>query len=486
MKEYVALKETALKAGAWYSLIRFGSQVLSWTLTIYTARILSPEVFGLMAMAAFFTAQVEGFSDLGFGIAIIQKNTKNQEDLSSIFWFITAVGLILSFFTILLAYPTAYVFKEPKIHKITMMISPLFLLGSLSVVPFSILKRDFKFKMIGLIDFISMTTSSIVTVILALSNYGVYSLVVGLIVLRLTKLIMYFLSSQWRPTSYFSYVKLKPYLGFGCQVIMSGVFLRSLDSIDKLIVGRSFNASLLGGYGYAMSLASLPTQRIWPIFNELLLSTLSKLNHDKASLKKIFLSTLTYFLYIITPILFGGYLCGEEIIIGLLGEQWNHSVHFFKAFCISQFFFLNGVYFTVMNNAVGQPKLNLKYNFILSTLMLIFIYIASTLGSDYLIYPWILLIPVLVTFWIIFNIKNLKIGFLNYTKAFLEGIFPGVFTILILALIRHHYFDFMPRNENLIKLLLLSVGCGVSLYFGYFFLFKKEKIRDLYVLLIRR
>lgn len=473
-----SLASKALKAGAWYSVIRFTSQVLSWFFTIYTARLLSPEVFGLMAMASIFTMQMDRFSEMGFGVAIVQRKEVHPQELASIFWFLFLAGCCFAGLTLLLVYPTVWVFHEPRIKYVTALISPLFIIGAIGVVPLSIMKREFRFRAVGTIDFAAMLSSSLVTIWMALQGSGVYSLVVGLMVLRGIKSVLIFYVSGWRPQLIFSFTMIKPYLSFGVQVIMSGVLLRSLESLDKIIIGRFFSSSLLGVYGYAMSLAALPTEKIWPVFNEVLLTTLSKMQDDLEGVKNVALSTLKYFLYIITPILVGGSVFAEEIIVGILGLKWQAAVPYFSTFCISQLFFLIGVYFTVMNNSQGKPHRNLKYNFLSAITILCAVYFCARMGESYILLPWLVILPTLVCAWVWVNIRLHGLSFQKYILTLVHGVVPGVAVVLFLWFAKIN-FSSLWQGANLLWLVASELLIGAGLYVAYFAFFKRKDAETL-------
>jgi O-antigen/teichoic acid export membrane protein len=71
-------------------LTMFGSAVVP-------ARVVSPEDFGVVAMAMVFVGFVELLRDLGTGVAIVQREVISPELLSSIFWFNLEFSAIVAF-----------------------------------------------------------------------------------------------------------------------------------------------------------------------------------------------------------------------------------------------------------------------------------------------------------------------------------------------------------------------------------------------------
>ena len=59
----------------WRFLERCGAQSITFIVSIVLARILEPEVFGLIALVTVFTTVMQVFIDSGLGNALIQKKT---------------------------------------------------------------------------------------------------------------------------------------------------------------------------------------------------------------------------------------------------------------------------------------------------------------------------------------------------------------------------------------------------------------------------
>ena len=111
----MSLKYKALKGASWLGFFKMISQLISWVSTIIVARILMPEDYGFMGMATILTGYVGLFHELGLGTAIVQKQEINNEELSSLFWFIMIWGITIAIICYFLSYPTAHIFKEARL-----------------------------------------------------------------------------------------------------------------------------------------------------------------------------------------------------------------------------------------------------------------------------------------------------------------------------------------------------------------------------------
>ena len=61
------------------------------------------------------------------------------------FFFALAFSGILALSCFVLAYPTAYVFNEPRVLPLTKAVSVIFLLNGLQIVPLNLLKKHLRF-----------------------------------------------------------------------------------------------------------------------------------------------------------------------------------------------------------------------------------------------------------------------------------------------------------------------------------------------------
>ena len=86
--EKLSLKSRVVNAVFWLGITKLLGQALSWVLTIYIVRMLSPDDYGLMGMAGVFIGFIILFNELGLGSAIIHKKTL-QRMISLIYsgWF---------------------------------------------------------------------------------------------------------------------------------------------------------------------------------------------------------------------------------------------------------------------------------------------------------------------------------------------------------------------------------------------------------------
>ena len=121
---------------------------------VILARLLTPEDYGLVAMAVVFTGISGLLLDFGTGSAIIQKLKQSVEFQSSIFWFNIFMGLLI-WGTIVIAAPyIAKLYGNPIITQIIYVSSFSIILQSINILPAALLKKK--------MDFYSLAISSLI------------------------------------------------------------------------------------------------------------------------------------------------------------------------------------------------------------------------------------------------------------------------------------------------------------------------------------
>ena len=102
----------------WRFLERFGSQLVSMVVQIILARMLAPEVFGVVAKVTIITTILLVFVDSGMANSHIQKKDPDDLDYSSVFFFNLAFCLVLYVLLFAFAPAIARFYKDAHLTSI--------------------------------------------------------------------------------------------------------------------------------------------------------------------------------------------------------------------------------------------------------------------------------------------------------------------------------------------------------------------------------
>lgn len=478
IRNQMSIVQRALRQGIWFGVFRVIGQSFSWASAIVVARILAPDDYGLFAIALIFAGYLLILNDLGLDRAIVQKEEISDKELSGLFWFMLSFGVFLTGISIISAYPIVVIFSEPKALRIIQLSTIMFIVNSFLVIPRAILERALKFKTLGSIEAASTITSCTLMVILAKLGWGVWTLVAGYIVLKLTAAILCFSAISWRPRFHFNLSEIKSYLKFGAHIVGSAslhyIHIRS----DRFFGGMALGASSLGFYSLAYSLSAAPLDKLLFLLNRVSLPVFSRYQKKHYAFNKFYLKFTDLTASVAFPIYVGGIFLADQLIPVLLGVKWTPLIFPFKLLCASQLIMSITIPNLTANIAQGRPHWGLYWNILNVLFMPFSFYLAARYGLNALAIPWITVSPLLrfVLVWI--TIKKLGISLQSYLKNIFHPIFATAIMLFSACLIKHFYGLSSLALHAKIYILLIALSC-IIVYGIYITIFRRKHLMSL-------
>lgn len=470
----MSIARQAFKGASWLALFKLFSQVFSWTITILIARILLPEEYGLYAMAFLITGYAEMFRSLGLGAAIIQRQSINNYELSSIFWFSIFVSVVFAILCFPIAYLSAYLFDEPRIIPLTESISLLFIFSGLQIVPTSLLRKEMEFKKLGILELISVFASGLSMLLIAYLGGGVWALIGGRIVLALVMVILLYTSVRWFPLLHYSFNEAKSYIKFGLKVATGGSLFYISENSDRFFAGRSLGATSLGYYSFALQLAQIPTEKIVVLINQVSFPVFSKLQDDKEKFNQFYLNIIEVTGILVLPIFVGGYLLGDDFVKVLLGEKWLPITTLFELLCLTQIITALNVYNNFVHDARGFPRLSLLYNFICALTMSVAFYFAAQYGLQAMLVPWFSVYLLISVMWIAFTLRQINISYVSYLNTLAKPVVATLFMAFAIYLFETTVDMILDKDIALTIILVVKILLGAAVYTAFFWFFDRK------------
>ncbi len=317
------LRALVLSGFAWSLGTSVFLQIARVGFAIALARFLTPQEYGLAAMALVFSALVFAFSDLSLGIGLVQRKEISEEDRSTVFWTSAAVGVLLTIGGISLSGPIAAFFGEPEVQPLFAVLSLSFVVGSLGATHASLLHREMKFRAISIRVGASTIFGGLVGVALAAAGYGAWALIVQALCIALLSTVLLWLSMPWRPRLVYSRRSLVDLGSFGGRIFGVRVLDYLRTNGDKLLLGRVVGAAPLGTYAVAFNIVLMPLSRVFIAIADTMLPALSRLQDDRERMASAWLRVNRVVAAIFVPALTGLIVVAPEFVTVLLGERWR-------------------------------------------------------------------------------------------------------------------------------------------------------------------
>ena len=314
-----------MRGMAWAYGSYVGGRVLVLASTALLARLLTPEDFGVVALAITFMALLEGFSDLGLSAAlVIQDEERLAERAQTVFVTSVMLGAALTVIIAALAPFMAEFFHEPDLTAIAAALGFNFLLRSLGSTHYAIAQKALDFRTRTVAEFADVSIRGATGVILAFAGFGAWSLVIGYLVGTVALVVTLWRLVPWRPKRTANLSHLREMLGFGTKISGVNVVATLIANVDYLFVGRVLGAASLGLYTLGFRLPELLVLNLSVVAGQVLFPAFSTLDRD--GLARAFTISLRYTLMIGVPLAVMLAVLAEPLILTLFGDQWEGSV----------------------------------------------------------------------------------------------------------------------------------------------------------------
>lgn len=324
------LGRKARKGFTWDLLGSFVNQMVVFGISIYLARLLGPEEFGIIGMALAFIAIIQVFLDVGFTDGIIQKKEINNTILSSVFIVNLSLSLLLCLVILAIAPNVSEFYEDPKVGEVLQWLCLVPIIGALGKVHAALLQKNLDMRSLALRDVVASLIAGLLGLIFALMDFGVYSLVIQQVSFTMISTTLLWYSSKWRPKLEFSFVEVKDVMKFSGYVFADRMMRTMFQKLDTLFIGKVFSPIVLGFYSRAESLTFQVSKYSSSSLRKVIFPLFSELQDEEGRMLDLYFKVLS--LAMVASGTMAGilFLVAEDVIILLLGNQWIPSIILFQ------------------------------------------------------------------------------------------------------------------------------------------------------------
>jgi len=359
----MSLRHQAIRASKWSSLAEITSKGISPLIFIILAKILAPEAFGIVAIAAMIINFSQIFWDAGLSKALIQREDDVADAANIVFWTNVVLGLIIY----LAIYGTsgllATLFHEPEVKLVIQVQGVIIILSSLTSAHIAILQKELNFKTLFIVRLFT-TLPNLLSIPLALLGFGYWSLVYGSLSGAILQVIVLWVISPWKPKFRYNFQLASQLIKFGIWVTGEGLLAWLYMWADTFLIGLYLGTHALGiyrtGHMFVLFIYGLIFSPIMPV----LFSTLSRLQFEQQRLSDILKRTLKSFSLISLPAGITIFILQDIIARSVFNENWLGIET-----VIGWLGIMYGLSWTIGSyseayKAIGRPDINTKIMFI--------------------------------------------------------------------------------------------------------------------------
>ena len=304
------------RGAGWLYAYRWIERLLDFAAVLVLARILSPDDFGLVAIAASFVTIIEGLAAFDVTKALIRIRDEARELYDSA-WTLAVARGVLSALVMLAIAPWL---TDERIGAVMCALAASPLLTGLANPRFVAFERDLIYSKLAVQTLGARVASFCVTVAVAILTRSYWALVIGMLVGSLITLVLSYLLRPYRPR--FSFARFADIFGFSGWLSLTTIVSTLSMQTDKLIVGRLLGVADAGLYFMTQRVGALPTRELISPLERVLFPSFSELAHDSVRLRRVVHESINVLGSLSLPAAFGFALVAADFVPLVLGRQW--------------------------------------------------------------------------------------------------------------------------------------------------------------------
>jgi len=344
---------------------------------VVLARILSPSHFGIFALSSMVVAAISLFRDYGFGeyLLYLKKDLKSHSD--TVFFLSLGFGISAWGVTYAAAPFAVKLFNSSDLIWPLRVMSVSVIISSFAVVPAALLERELEFRKRTLPELAMGASQAVVSIILALLGFEVWSLVAGYIVATAVSTVWTWQLAGWKPSYTFKKDDAKRTIDFGKPLMASALLTLVFFYVDQVSIGKWISVAAVGYYSMAFNLCHLPATNITFVVNRVMYPAYTRLNEDIASVRNAYMQAVRSISLISIPVAFWMSLLADDLVGGFLGEKWLPAVPLVRILAFYGMFRSIATTAVSVFMAVGEPKWSYRTTCLQASIALPLVYPAA-------------------------------------------------------------------------------------------------------------
>lgn len=378
-------------ATKWAFNAEFFAKMIVPITNMILARILAPDVFGMIAIVNMIVSFTDMITNAGFQKYLIQHNYESdielKRDVSVVFYTNLFFSLLLWSIISLFNRSLALAVGCPGYGHVIAIACISLPITSFSSVQEALYMRRLEYKTLFYNRMIVVFLPFFITIPLAVLGFGYWSLVIGTICGNTAKAIFLTVKSEWRPTFYYSFILFRKMISFSLWSIFEAFTMWLGVWVDVFIISNAFGAHYTGLYRTTQITVSGIISVITAGTTTVLFSSLSRVQNNKEEFVKIFNSFQKNVGMIVLPLGVGIFVYSKFVTRVLLGTKWMEAAGFMGIWGLcTALVSTYGTFCREVYCAKGKPKISVLAQIFHLLFLIPICFFSRPLGFHFFIY----------------------------------------------------------------------------------------------------
>jgi O-antigen/teichoic acid export membrane protein len=319
--------------------------------TLVLVRLLVPEDFGIVALAAAVQSTLETLTATGFGLALVRMIAPRPVHYDTVFTLSVARGALLSAGLVAFAGPQAALMGDARIADVMRLLAVTVFMQSFESVRLIDLQRELQFEVILRYTVVNKLLQFCITIPLALYLQNYWSLVAAACISRFVMVPYSYWLAPYRPR--LSLGAWRELFDFSKWLLLGNVSSLLDSQLMNVVIGRMQGMAAVGLYQVGYQVAALPLSEIAAPLRAPAYAGFAKARTSIEAMRRQFLTSLELQWVVILPLSVGIAVTAPEVTVLFLGASWVELVPLMPIVALFALFDAIGVFthnvFIVLN-----------------------------------------------------------------------------------------------------------------------------------------
>ncbi|WP_268799394.1 lipopolysaccharide biosynthesis protein [Pseudomonas huanghezhanensis] len=464
--------------GAFWSIINQSvAQILALLVFLVTARFVSKEAFGIMAVCLLL---VEAFRQIGIesvAASIVSRRDIGDETFNAAFVLMLTSGAAGALILFLLAEPIAALLGNKEIASSLQWTSILLFTTGLSKTHEAWLTKQLMFKVLAIRSLLAISIGGAIGIWMAIQGYGLLSLIAQQLVTSLVGTATLWMTTRWKPSIKTTWKDVSSVLSHSRHVSLSAAASFVSMQSDVFFASYYLGAAETGVFNAAKRISVAMWLMISSSLNSVALPIQAALRDDAKRSSDAYLKCVYLSICITGPLYVGIAALSPDVVFVLLGSKWADVAPVLAFLSLSAFVTALSQYnsniLMVFSKAHWQTTITLisgAGNFILFFILARHGLLALTSGFliKTIVFSPLSILPTL---------RLLGIGWVTYLKRILAPLISSLIMGACIYFLALEMSQFSPGLR-----LLLLIPAGVVIYLAVMLATNRHAVLDVFSL----
>jgi lipopolysaccharide exporter len=385
-----SLARRAGDALTWKAIQLGGTKGIFFVRTLLLATLLSPDDFGLFAIAIVAVGFLMSTTDLGVVPALVHRPEAVDANYDGA-WTVGVVrALGISAVLVLAAPLIAAIVAEPRAVAILRVLALKPLIDAATSIRIAELVRNLNYQRLACVSLPAVAVETVISLALA-TTFGVWALVVGALMGGVAGVLSSYLVAPSRPRLSFDGPAVRPLIHYGRWIFLTGLVATSASSLTQVVIARQLGAFELGLYVLATKLAFLPYEIGNQVIGEVAFPLFARIQHDQVRVAGAFQSILVGTVTCLLPLYVFLISLAPWVVQDVFGARWTGTEPLIRLLALVGIAGLFGDTCGPLFRGLGYPKWALAVEFVQSCLVVVLAWsLTRRYGASGTAFAWLI------------------------------------------------------------------------------------------------